>query len=445
MSLQSKHLLCVALLIPASLYGANGSPVKLSAEINIQSIEPGEKIVVNVALLDASNHPAAAPKSLPVLLQARQSSGQVEKLGTVTIEAGQVSKRTVVSVPGNGLVYIWAKNPELLPGGQFVQVRTPEPPPAPPREGPRPEFGAPSPQIARTLPRITLRFSPDRPFLADGRDAATVQAFLVGSDESIPANILLNVYDSSHSMDPAPLRIPAGQPNGQSVLTSTAPGTVTVEFLGSTPQTSFDGNKELKIQFMPPITRLALRVSPPNISLVDGAVLIATLTNDQGTPIATAAPRTVAFSIDSGHAQIGTEQMQIAAGQFEARTTFAPEWAGAAKVSASTPNLLTATAPVQISLPVGLLLCSLAGGLIGGLLAPRSRRKADRWRPAVGVATGFLLYWACIFLGLSHLARGIVLNPLSALAISAIGGWLQMQVFSSVSRILQPSGATAKK
>lgn len=459
---RSQHLLSLALLIPASFYGASGSPVKLAAEIHTQSIDSGEKIVVQVALLDAANQPAAAPKSLPVLLQARQSSGQVVKLGTVTLDAGQSSKRTVVSVPGDGLVYVWAKNPELLPGGQFVQVRTPEPsppppregprpevgaapPPAPPRKRPRPEFGAPTPQIARTLPRITLRFSPDRQFLADGRDAATVQAFLVGPDESVSANILLNVYDSSHSMQPAPLRIPAGEVNGQSVLTSTAPGTVTVEFLGSTPQTSFDGNKELKIKFMPPITHLALRASPPNISLVDGAVLIATLTNDQGTPIATAAPRAVAFSIDSGHAQIGAQQMQIAAGEFEARTTFTPEWAGAAKVSVSTPNLLTASAPVQVSLPVGLLLCSLAGGLIGGLLAPRSRRKADRWRPAVGIATGFLLYWACIFLGLSNLSRGIVLNPLSALAISAIGGWLQMQVFSSVSRILQPSGTPAKK
>jgi len=442
---RSQHLLSLALLIPASIYGASGSPVKLAAQINTQAIESGEKIVVQVGLLDAANQPAAAPKSLPVLLQARQSSGQVEKLGTVTIDAGQSLKRTVVSVPGNGLVYVWAKNPELLPGGQFVQVRTPEPSPAPPRKRPRPEFGAPPPQIARTLPRITLRFSPDRPFLADGRDAATVQAFLVGPDESIPANILLNVYDSSHSMQPAPLRIPAGEVNGQSVLTSTAPGTVTVEFLGSTPQTNFDGSKELKIKFMPPITHLALRASPPNISLVDGAVLIATLTNDQGTPIATAAPRAVAFSIDSGHAQIGAQQMQIAAGEFEARTTFTPEWAGAAKVSVSTPNLLTASAPVQVSLPVGLLLCSLAGGLIGGLLAPRSRRKADRWRPAVGIATGFLLYWACIFLGLSNLSRGIVLNPLSALAISAIGGWLQMQVFSSVSRILQPGGTPAKK
>ena len=132
---RSQHLLSLALLIPASIYGASGNPVKLAAEINTQAIESGEKIVVQVGLLDAANQPAAAPKSLPVLLQARQSSGQVEKLGMVTIDAGQSLKRTVVSVPGNGLVYVWAKNPELLPGGQFVQVRTPEPSPAPPQRG----------------------------------------------------------------------------------------------------------------------------------------------------------------------------------------------------------------------------------------------------------------------------------------------------------------------
>lgn len=443
---RAQRLLCLSLLISTSAFGAGRTPVKLAAEVNTQSIESGEKVVVHVSLLDAANQPALAPKSLPVLLQARQASGKIQKLGTLTIDAGQLSKRTIVSVPGDGLVYIWAKNPELLPGGQFVQVREAEAaePPAPSRTRPRKGLGAPLPVSPRAIPRITLRFSPDRPFLADGRDAANIQAFLVGPEESAAANILLNVYDSSHSLEPAPLTIPAGLPNGQSVLTSTTPGQVTVEFLGSAPHTDFDGDKKLNIRFVPPITRVALRASPPNISLVDGTELIATLTNDEGTPIAAAAPRLVAFSIDSGHGQIGRQQMQIAAGQFEARTTFTPEWAGAAKISVSTPNLLTATTPVQISLPVGLLLCSATGGLIGGLLAPRTRRKTDQWRSAIGVATGFLLYWACIFLGLSRLSRALVLNPLSALAISAIGGWLQMQVFSSVSRMVQPSRAARK-
>ena len=445
---RAQRLVCLALLIPISFLGASRRPVKLAAGISTQSIESGEKVVAHVALLDAANQPVSAPKSLPILLQARQASGKVDKLGAVTIEAGQLSKRTVVSVPGSGLVYIWAKNPELLPGGQFVQVRKAEKekPARPPSiTAPKPEMGAPAPPSLRARPRITLRFSPDRPFLADGRDAATIQAFLVGPNEAISANILLNLYDSSHSMAPVPLQIPAGLANGESVLTCSTPGPVTVEFLGSAPQTDFDGEKKLKIQFMPPITRLALRASPPRISLVERAELIATLTNEQGLPIAAAAPRIVAFSIESGHAQIGRQQMEIAAGQFEARTTLTPQWAGAAKVSVSTPNLLTASAPVQVSLPVGLLLCSMAGGLIGGVLSPRTRRKADKWRSAIGVATGFLLYWACIFLGLSNLSRALVLNPLSALAISAIGGWLQMQVFSSVSRIVQPGRTTVKK
>jgi hypothetical protein len=56
----------------------------------------------------------------------------------------------------------------------------------------------------------------------------------------------------------------------------------------------------------------------------------------------------------------------------------------------------------------------------------------------IGVATGFLFYWACIFLGFTAARREVVLNPLSALALSAIGGWLQTEVFSLVWGAIRP-------
>ena len=76
---------------------------------------------------------------------------------------------------------------------------------------------------------------------------------------------------------------------------------------------------------------------------------------------------------------------------------------------------------------------------MGGLLSAATRRGGNITRAVIGLVTGFLLYWACIFLGLASLGRGVVLNPFSALAISAVGGWLQTEVFTSIWSALRGS------
>jgi hypothetical protein len=407
-------------------------------------VRGGEKIVIQVSLLNAANRPAKAPKLISVLLQARLAPGKVESLQSVAIQAGQSSTSVALPLPGNGLVYVWAKHAELLPGGEFVRVRAAESSgdhgPGTPTVAPEPSArpSPVSPLSPRSLPQITLRYSPDREFLADGKDAVSILAFLMGANETLPSDIHLNVYDSSNTLKPTPLTIRAGEATGQSVLTSTQPGAVMVEFLGSRPSAEFLGDKKLHIKFAPPITRLDLRASPPNISLLDTAELIVTLIDDEGRPLATNTPRRVAFSILSGRGQIEERDLQVPAGQFQVRTKFVPEWPGQVTISSSTPNLLTVTTPMRVSVPILLLLCSSLGGVVGGLLSRRTRRKSDRWRIPIGVATGFLFYWACIFLGFTATKREVVLNPLSALALSAIGGWLQTEVFSMIWGVLRP-------
>jgi hypothetical protein len=444
------QLVCIALVLAAGRgFGAELRPVKLGVEIGSHAPRSGEKVAIQVGLFNAANQPAKAPKPLSVSIQVRLASGAVENLQTVVIPVGESSKRVEASVPGSGLVYVWAKNPELLPGGEFVEVRTAEsalsaakPPVAAPKAQ-APLRGIPAAPIAPALPahfrpQITLRYSPDRQFLADGKDAVTIEAFLIGAEEALAQDIHLNIYDSSNSLKPTPLTISAGQSSGHSALVSSQPGAVTVELLGSMPPAEFQGDKKLDIKFMPPITRLGLQASPPDISLVDTADLIVTLTDEQGRPIATDTPRRVALSMSSGRGRIEQLELQIAAGQFEARTRFVPEWSAPVSVSASTPNLLTVLTPIRVSVPIALFLCSGLGGLVGGLLSRRTRRKPDRWRALIGLATGFLFYWACIFLGLASARREVVLNPLSALALSAIGGWLQTEVFSMIWGVLRP-------
>jgi len=411
---------------------AGQMPVKLDVQADWHAAPPGEQVPIRIRLLDAANRPAKAPKTLVVLLQARLASGEVKSLRTAELQPGDTSKDLTVTPPGAGLVYIWAKNSELLPGGAYVAVRARAKPvpratslpgatPLPPlQEAP----------LARALPRLALRYSPDRKFLANGKDAATIQAFLLSDPASVASEIRLNLYDSSGTLQPKPLAIPLGRESGQATLTFTSPGAVTVEFLGSMPAATVDGDKRLQIEFMPAITRIALESSPPGISLVDTADLVATLTDDQGRPIATDAPRHVIFAIASGRGEMTREELDIAPGQFEARTTFRPVWLGRSEVSAATPNLLMVSAPVQVSAPTGLLLFSLAGGLAGGYLSYLKQKRAGPKRIAIGLVTGFVFYWACLFLGLASVGHAVAVNPMSAFALSTLGGWMQTEVFT---------------
>jgi hypothetical protein len=441
--LKLHRLLFLALLPLADRSFSTDSPVKLGVDASSHSVQRGEKIVIQVGLFNAVGQPAKAPKPVSVSLQVRLASGRVESLQTVEIPAGQSFNSVAASLPGSGLVYVWARHAEFLSGGEFVQVRAAESSGHP---APRALAVAPNtpalPFSVLTLPRrpppeITLRYSPDREFLANGKDAVIIEAFLMGANETLPSDIHLNIYDSSNTLKPTPLTIPAGQPIGQSVLTSSQSGAVTVEFLGSSPPAEFQGDKKLNIRFVPPITRLDLLASPPRISLVDTADLIVTLADDERRPLATNAPRHVALSIMSGRGEIEQRELQVPAGQFEVRTRFVPEWPGQVTVSSSTSNLLTVTTPIQVSVPITLLLCSSLGGLVGGLLSRPVRRKSDQWRIPIGIATGFLFYWACIFLGFTATKR-VVLNPLSALALSAIGGWLQTEVFTIIWGEIRP-------
>ncbi len=439
----------VLLVLVARVHAADAGPVKLAVELIAPGARAGQPVPIRVQLLDATNHPVKAPKPFEVLLQARLPSGEVRSLRTASFSSGDSTKELTVTPPAPGLVYLWAKHGELLPGGAFVNVRpasaTAEATEAPPRPAVMPKRRLPPVEIARgplpapippptpqSAPQLALRFSPDRRFLADGKDAATVQAFLLTPLDSVSSDIRLNLFDSSGTLKPAPLIIPRGQDFGTAALTFNNPGMVTVEYLGSTPTAQLQGERKLQIQFMPPITHIAFEASPPNISLVDTADLVATLVDDTGRPVATDAPRHVTFTIQSGRGDITRNDVEIAAGQFQARSSFQPTSFGQVQVTASTPNLLSVAAPVQVSAPFVLIAASLAGGLLGGYLSYLKRRRSGRRRIGIGLATGFIFYWACIFLGLAALSHGAVVNPLSAFALSTVGGWLQTEVFGMI-------------
>ena len=406
-----------------ALQAAALAPVKLGLQIRQRSLASGETGDMTIQLLDSANQPAAASKPMHIALQARLSSGKVLGIGAVDFAAGESTKHVSRSMPATGLMYVWAKNPEMLPGGQFVNVR----------EESKVAPSLPSElHASRPLPQITLRYSPQRNFLADGKDAANVEAFLVGDISSYPQDVRLNIFDSSHALTPTPLTIPAGQPFGEASVTSTTPGTVSVEFLGSSPSAAFQGDKALNISFVPPITHVRLEASPPSISLVDLADVLVTLTDEGGRTLSPGTPRKVGLALTLGRGHLSSQEVTIPAGQIQARATFVPESPGTVTIEAHTDNLATVGTQFQVGVPFALLLCSAIGGALGGFLTQRTRRKIDRYRVPIGIVTGFIFYWGCIFLGLANIGRAFILNPLSAGVLSAIGGWLQTKVFNVV-------------
>jgi hypothetical protein len=409
-------------------------PIKLEIQTTSQSLTVGEEAEVEIICRGAKNEAVPAPRDYPVEVLTRQPSGKVDTLRT-TISTGTSSQKLRVPLREAGMVELEAKHSNLWEGGAAIWVRPPTPAPArPPGQGTQDLGGSRAP-ASTALPRVTLRYSPQRRLLADGRDSATVQAFLLNGAESQPGMIRLRLFNSSGQLVPTPLVIPEGEDIGTSKLTSQDVQTVTVEYVSATPTTEVDeGAKTLQIEFGPPITTLAFETSPPVITLVEKSDLILRLMNsaDPPQPVATDEPRKISFAIDAGRGDLAEKEITIPAGGFEGRTTFRPTWRGEVTIAASTPNLPIATAKVKVSLPVLHLVLTAIGGLAGGLIAYWRETQKQIWRIILGLITGFVFYWAFTFGVLPLIPREVVLNPLSAFALSVIGGWLGTEVFSMI-------------
>ena len=311
------------------------------------------------------------------------------------------------------------------PNRESVQT-TPPPPPPPVASEP------PALATAEDGYLLALRYSPQRPFLANGKDSVTVHAFVMPKRESPLPGFRVELFDTSGTLKPVPLVIPPGGEEGTATLTSDHEGEVKVEYLSSTPKVDLDGDKVMTISFEPPITGFELKPSPPRISLVDTCDLIIRLVDDKGTPIATNARRTVSLALATGRGDFSMRDVPINPDQSSARTTFTPVWWGTVMITASTPNLVDVETRLDVDPPLALLGISLAGGLVGGYVFMLKRRGSKHWRVALGALTGVILLWACLFLGLTVLPRAAVLNPISVFVISVLGGWLGTGVFEPI-------------
>jgi hypothetical protein len=444
----------IFLAVPCS---AQRNPVKLDVNPVASTVAVGAKAGIRITLLDSDNRPINAPKDLAIQIQARLSPADTpEKLVDVTMKAGQSSQTFTVPLrPGlRGFVYLWASHEELLAGGAFLRVADPvsdrqvEIRPRPtkktqpkgtttPRGGGLPDARddkaePPSKPEPRRLPALALRFSPQRLFLADGKDTVTIHAFLLREDAGSSEDFRVRLFQGSGVLAPNPMIIHKGEDSAEASLRSRDEGTVTVEYLDSVPAARLEGDRKLEIKFGPPITRLELSPNPQDITLLDRSDLFVRLVDDKGKPVRTAEERLISVVISHGRGEISPNEFTILPGQSGGRAIFEPIWWGDFQVSASTPNLFSTTVPLKVGLPLAMMSFSALGGLSGGLLVILTRRRTRWWRLVVGLIAGFLFYWIGL-LGLIHiLPRGLALNPLTAFTFSVFGGWLGVEAMTHV-------------
>lgn len=414
-------------------------PVKMKLEVVGKNFRAGEPIEVHVMCMDTENNMAQVQQAYTIKLLAHMPSGKVDT-AQVTIPAGAATQKLAMKFPEEGIVHLQAQHDRLLQGETFIRVK---PGAVEVKATPTLEPRASSTTASRSATEpervsaansyaLTLRYSPQRTLLADGKDQATIQAFVIEGGDSAAQEIRVRLFNSGGELDPQPLVIPAGQDVGSATLTSLDQQTVSVEFVSASPAAIIQGETKMQIVFGPPVTQLALDASPPVITLVDKSDLIIKLLDSAGRPVATDIPRKVSFTIESGRGDIETKELTIAAGGFEARTSFRPTWRGEVKLTAATPNLQTAAALVKVTLPVLILVLSAVGAAIGGLIGFWREPGSQWWRIVLGLVTGFVFYWAFVFGVLPLISREIVLNPLSAFALSVIGGWLGTEVFNMI-------------
>ena len=290
-------------------------------------------------------------------------------------------------------------------------------PPAPP----------PAPEAGNAV--LELDFSPQRKLLADGRDEATISAFLTPGS-GFDREVEVQLHNSDGTLEPRVLKFPRGKWVADSILTSDQPGRVRVRPVRSTPPIEINGPAELNVDFGPPIYESKIAAGPREFTFLDQTAISIELFDHNGLPVKTDEPREIHITLVQGSGHLESTDLVIPAGRSTASTTFTPTSWGRMVLSASTPGLQTVETdpPLAVTFPFLVLSFSAVGGLLGGVVAYWTRKPSHWWRIIVGAITGLLLF-GIIDLGLLAAFPAVaVANPLGAFVLAAIGGWMGTEV-----------------
>ena len=276
---------------------------------------------------------------------------------------------------------------------------------------------------------LEFDFSPQRKLLADGRDGATISAFLTPSN-GFDREVEVQLHNSDGTLEPRILRFPRGEWVADTILTSDRPGRVTVRAVRVNPPVEMKAPAELNLDFAPPIYESKISAGPREFTLLDQTIISVELFDHNGLPVITDDPREVHIALAQGSGHLDSTDLVIPPGRSNVSTTFTPTSWGGMVLSASTPGLATVETdpPLAVTFPFLVLGFSAFGGLLGGVVAFWVRKPSHWWRIIVGAITGLLLF-GIIDLGLLAAFPAVaVANPLGAFVLAAIGGWMGTEV-----------------
>jgi len=465
----------IALVLLNSSASAEEAPVpsQIFIDCNSRSIVVGENADVYLKLRDPKDRDARAPKDLTLNVELILPSGAIRKT-SATVKAGESYGRLAIPIKESGIAHIRASQAELLSGGTVVRVRPitskPDLPgtrpttspvhspfevigagatagrfddihpathpvvrPLPPLPRPPTAADDPHPPVATTRPAtgnilpINIYYEPHRKLRANGVDAASIFTVITEGKAALGAAFLFRATDGT--LNPIPVKISEDGETARTELTSRAPGTVRVDFARLDPGFRLEGDKVLNIEFAPDVAQFRLKVGPSEVTLLETANLIVELLDSNNQPVADTADRKFNLVVESGHGEIEKTEVTVPAGSSHGQTLFRPSGSGSVRFSAATPTLMSQSVDLLVTVPFLLMVLWLAGGALGGLVAYLTTKGAKWWRVFIGTLAGFLLYLLFVFSLINTIPRNTVLNPLFALLVALVGGYLGTKVF----------------
>lgn len=454
-------------LIIFSVLGAVASAQELTyAAIRLPAltVTSGTELMVEVDLLNASGQAVPAPEDYPFLLEVRRGSREGDLVAAYELHmpAGSSTATVAVTIHETGIMSLRALNANVSARETFLRVASPEAGSGPNQRvetglgwmgpgwigpgwiGPGwmgLAYAAPSsPSGVSTAYQLEILYDAESPYLANGSDSAQISIFLYdeeGQPTRAQEDIEVRLVTSKGVLKPKEVVIPKGHDGVTVQLSARRPGKVTLNYRGAIPRATLMTLELPPITFSPNL--LYITASPSQTSLLQPLELVIRLYDANGQPVSMRANRMFTVEIANGSKGRGVfkpaAQATIEKGGFEARINFVPNWVGRVLVSASTPNLQSSTVEIQVAMAFIWILLSAVGGALGSVLAllfgpklPVAKRYA---RIFVGVIAGFTFFWALIYGVLAVPSADLVLlNPISAVVVSVLGGYAGASIFT---------------
>jgi len=437
-------------------------PMKLDIRALTQRPHVGDKVSIEVVLLDADNRPATWNRPCQVHVGVTGPSQKTEEY-TVTIPPRQSAAQFTIGASEAGLFSLKARetNHTLLPGGNSVLIG----PKATARKSDRLKHGilrfAPAQSLGQVLTiaahssepptpvaaaggtqqeptgtahmaapasarLLLIRSSGSDEIWADGAAYARIQVYYMDPQrEAAPSNIKVWLRWSNGNLDPQPLPllIKKGESFAETKWTSLSPVTATLSLVSSAPKYEVEGQRELQLSFVPPIYGIApSNPNPLRLSLIDCELLVAQFFDRGGHTVQTSKPRHITVISSNPSLHLDPADLDVPPNGSGASIFLIPTWSGKAKLDIWTPGYDHQTLVVEVTMWLVVLLC-LGGGVIGGIAAWEALKGAVTYRIFAGMLGAIVLVWLCVYAVLPRTRSVIAHNLVSVFVVGIVGGY----------------------